>query len=48
VAGQSETDGSQSVTNYAKSMRELVSLRFVLGCEGDVWVTERPRSRLPS
>jgi hypothetical protein len=35
-------------TNYAKSMRQLVSLLYVLGCEVDVRVTERPRGRLAS
>jgi hypothetical protein len=35
-------------TNYAKSVRQLISLLYVLGCEVDVRVTERPRSRLAS
>ena len=35
-------------TNYAKSMRQLVALLYVLGCEVNVRVTERPHGRLAS
>ncbi len=35
-------------TNYAKSIRQLLALLYVLGCEVDVRVTERPRGRLAS
>jgi hypothetical protein len=35
-------------TNYAKSVRQLVSLLYLLGCEVDVRVTERPHNRLAS
>lgn len=34
--------------NYAKSVRQLISLLYVLGCEVDLRVTERPRNRLAS
>ena len=35
-------------TNYSKSVRQLISLLYVLGCEVDVEVKERPRPRLAS
>jgi hypothetical protein len=35
-------------TNYSKSLRQLISLLYVLGCEVDVEVRERPRRRVAS
>lgn len=35
-------------TNYAKSLRQLISLLYVLGCEVDVEIKERPRRRMAS
>jgi hypothetical protein len=35
-------------TNYSKSVRQLISLLYVLGCEVDVEVKERPKPRLAS
>jgi hypothetical protein len=35
-------------TNYSKSLRQLLSLLFVLGCEVDVEVRDRPTGRLAS
>jgi hypothetical protein len=33
-------------TNYSKSLRQLISLLYVLGCEVEVEVKDRPRRRL--
>jgi hypothetical protein len=35
-------------TNYSKSVRQLISLLYVLGCEVDVEVKERAGRRLAS
>jgi len=35
-------------TNYSKSVRQLISLLYVLGCEVDVEVKERTKPRLAS
>jgi hypothetical protein len=35
-------------TNYSKSLRQLISLLYVLGCEVEVEVKDRPRRRLAS
>jgi hypothetical protein len=35
-------------TNHSKSLRQLLSLLFVLGCEVDVEVRERPTGKLAS
>jgi hypothetical protein len=35
-------------TNYSKSLRQLISLLYVLGCELEVEVKDRPRRRLAS
>ncbi|MHB8219382.1 MAG: hypothetical protein ACYDHU_03550 [Acidimicrobiales bacterium] len=35
-------------TNYAKSLRQLISLLYVLGCEVDVEIKERSRRRMAS
>jgi hypothetical protein len=35
-------------TNYSKSIRQLISLLYVLGCEVDVEVKQRPRRRIAS
>jgi hypothetical protein len=35
-------------TNYSKSLRQLLSLLYVLGCEIDVEVKDRPRRRIAS
>jgi hypothetical protein len=35
-------------TNYSKSLRQLISLLYILGCEVDVEVRERPRRRVAS
>ena len=35
-------------TNYAKSLRQLISLLYVLGCEVDVEIRDRPRRRMAS
>jgi len=35
-------------TNYAKSLRQLMSLLYVLGCEVDIKVKERPRRPIAS
>jgi hypothetical protein len=35
-------------TNYTQSLRQLLSLLFVLGCEVDVEVKDRPRGKLTS
>lgn len=35
-------------TNYAKSLRQLISLLYVLGCEVDVEIKERSRRRMVS
>jgi hypothetical protein len=35
-------------TNYSKSVKQLISLLYVLGCEVDVEVKERARPRLAS
>jgi predicted XRE-type DNA-binding protein len=35
-------------TNYSKSLRQLISLLYLLGCEVDVEVRERPPGRLAS
>jgi hypothetical protein len=35
-------------TNYSKSLRQLISLLYVLGCEVEVEVRDRPRRRLAS
>jgi hypothetical protein len=35
-------------TNYSKSLRQLISLLYLLGCEVDVEVRERPRRPIAS
>ncbi|MGO9560076.1 MAG: hypothetical protein ACLPQS_00885 [Acidimicrobiales bacterium] len=35
-------------TNYSKSLRQLLSLLYVLGCEVDVEVKDRPSGKLAS
>lgn len=35
-------------TNYSKSLRQLLSLLYILGCEVDVEVKERPRRKMAS
>lgn len=48
VAGRLGTSPTQlyrllDTTNYAKSVRQLISLLYLLGCEVDVEVRDRPR-----